>query len=192
MLKPKAPKTGFVSSVSVWPHDFLSASALRLAAAECGSYLPLCFLYDNFDSDSTVTESLTGLPAFLSRESSGPPKKKMLRRRPSNASEKEQVQKKKVSWIFGHYFALEGTEGLKLKCLNWACINVHFIDCSCEEVFVINLKHWTFALQHYMQLSLCEHLFNTGCLLKLVQTFVVNKPTRTNTQNLKLSTIFML
>ncbi|KAG8003904.1 SAM and SH3 domain-containing protein 3 [Nibea albiflora] len=81
--------------------DFV-ATAVSIHAEKDGRSANLpssVFLSDNVVcSDSTAREpSLITTAVFLSTDISGPLKKKMLRRRPSNASEKEQVQKKKLT-----------------------------------------------------------------------------------------------
>ncbi|KAF3838625.1 hypothetical protein F7725_010393 [Dissostichus mawsoni] len=93
---------GFASSVSASPRDFLSTSCTPFS---CSGVAALPFFYlTTFGIDSTVTGTLPLCiaPSALRPEKApeGPlkkNKKKMLRRRTSNASEKEQVQKKKLS-----------------------------------------------------------------------------------------------
>lgn len=56
---------------------------------------------------------------------------KMLRRRPSNASEKEQAQKKKVRW---HFEELECSERFKNNIFS-ARSSVDMTNCECVELF---------------------------------------------------------
>lgn len=200
------PKTGFASSVSVWPRDFLSASALRSAAVECSSTFlwVFFFLSGNSGSDSTVTETLTdqnqrsALTAFCPERSQDHWGRRcwgeglLMPRRRSRCRRKR--------WGFS-FFVLNcfGRWGsCKVVCVLTAQCELLYLqissNCDCVEVSVSHSKQWMFVLQLYIQLSLCVHLFfNTGCLLKLVQTSVVklNKPTCTNPQNLELSKSFM-
>lgn len=96
---PEEPKTGSASPVSLWPRNFLSASALL--CNHFFSFLIRRLLAATAQWQKTLTDLRPACRShgFLPKETpEGPLRKKMLRRRPSNASEKEQGQKKKVSF----------------------------------------------------------------------------------------------